>query len=69
MGDMKQQTFSRTWLALAGVLTALEVVFLYEAMLADMADYQKIFGVFVGLAILCFAALLYAVTVVFYGWS
>ena len=66
---MKEQTLSRTWLALAGVLTTLEVVFLYEAMLADLAGYQRIFGVFVGLAILCFAALLYAVTVVFYGWS
>ncbi len=66
---MKAGTLSRSWVALTGVLTLLELIFLYEAMIADMAGYQKIFGVFVGLAILCFAALLYAITVLFYGWN
>ncbi len=66
---MKAGALSRSWLVLAGALIILELVFVYEAMLADLAGSQKIFGVFVGLAILCFAALLYAVSVVFYGWG
>jgi hypothetical protein len=44
----------------------LEVTFLYEAMLADMVGLERVFGVFVGLALLCFAGLLYAVSVVVY---
>jgi len=35
-------------------------------MIADLAGYQKIFGVFLGLAVLCFAALVYVAKVVFY---
>lgn len=66
---MKVGALSRSWFALAGLLIILELVFVYEAMLADLADSQRIFGVFVGLAMLCFAALLYAVSVVFYGWG
>lgn len=54
---------------LAVVLIAFELVFIYEAILADWGGLQKIFGVFAGLAILCFAALLYAVAVVLYGWE
>jgi len=54
---------------MALALTILELVFLYEAILADAADLQKVFGVFAGLAILCFAGLLYSVSVVFYGWD
>jgi hypothetical protein len=46
-------------LVLAGALVALELMFIYEAMLADSADYERVFGVFTGLAILCFAALLF----------
>jgi len=60
---------SRGWLVLAVVLIAFELVFIYEAILADWGGLQKIFGVFAGLAILCFAALLYAVAVVLYGWE
>ena len=60
---------SRGWFAVAIVLTAFELVFLYEAMLGDMTGYQKIFGAFLGLAILSFGALLYAASIVFYGWS
>jgi len=63
---MKTTTLSHSWLGLAGALTLLELIFVYEAMQADLADYQKIFGVFVGLAILCFAALLYSIKAVFY---
>jgi hypothetical protein len=54
---------------LAGVLVVLEFVFVFEAMMADFADYQRMFGVFAGLAILCFAALLYSVSVITYGWD
>jgi len=60
---------SKGWLALAGVLVVLELVFVFEAMMADFADYQRIFGVFAGLAILCFAALLYSVSLITYGWD
>ncbi len=63
---MQTENLSKGWLMLAGLLTVLEVIFLYEAMLADMTGYQKIFGAFVGLAILCFGALLYVVKVVLY---
>jgi hypothetical protein len=54
---------------LAVFLIAFESVFVCEAMLADWGGLQRIFGVFAGLAILCFAALLYAVAVVLYGWE
>ncbi len=57
---------SRSWLVLAGVIILLESIFIYEALLADLADQQRMFGVFAGLAILCFAALLYEMKVVFY---
>lgn len=63
---MANTTLSRSWLALAGLLTLLELIFLYEATQADFANYQRVFGVFVGLAILCFAALLYSAKAVFY---
>jgi hypothetical protein len=66
---LKAVTLSKGWLALAGVLIVLELVFVYEAMMADMADYEHMFGVFAGLAILCFAALLYSVSVRMYGWE
>lgn len=66
MNDLKPAQLSRGWFVLTGVLIALELLFLYEAMQADLAGYQKIFGVFVGLAILCFAALAYSFKVVFY---
>ncbi|MGA8905478.1 MAG: hypothetical protein WB661_10785 [Candidatus Bathyarchaeia archaeon] len=54
---------------MAVLLIILEFAFLYEAMVADMGGYEKIFAAFAGLAILCFAALLYAASVVFYGWD
>ncbi len=63
---MKTEPLSRGWLLLAGVLMAFELLFIYEAMLADIGGYQRIFGVFLGLAILCFASILYAVKVIFY---
>lgn len=63
---MKSTKLSRSWLALAGFLTLLELTFLYEATQADLTGYQRVFGVFAGLAILCFAALLYSTKAVFY---
>lgn len=66
MAEVKSTTVSTSWLALVCVLVLLEVIFLYEAMLADMAGLERVFGVFVGLALLCFAGLLYAVSVVVY---
>jgi hypothetical protein len=65
---LKAQTMSRGWLALAGLLIVCEVLFLYEAVTADMGGYQRIFGVFAGLAILSFAALLYSISTLIYGW-
>jgi hypothetical protein len=65
---LKAETVSRGWLALAGMLIVFEVLFLYEAMIADMGGYQRIFGVFAGLAILSFAALLYSISTLIYGW-
>lgn len=50
----------------ACVLIILELVLIYQAVQADMAGLQRGFGVFVGLAILCFASLLYMVKLVFY---
>jgi hypothetical protein len=64
--NLKTGALSRGWFVLACVLIVFELIFLYEAMQADLAGYQKIFGVFVGLAILCFAALAYSFKVVFY---
>lgn len=66
MTELKTTTVSKSWLALAFVLIVLEAFFVYEAILADMVGLERIFGVFVGLAFLCFAALLYAVSVVVY---
>jgi hypothetical protein len=66
---LKAVSLSKGWLVLAGALIILEILFLYEAIIADMAGLQRIFGVFAGIAILCFAALLYSVSVVFYGWK
>jgi len=63
---LKLVALPRSWLVLAGIITILELLFLYEAMIADLAGYQKIFGVFLGLAVLCFAALVYVAKVVFY---
>ena len=54
------------WLGLVGVLVMLELLFVYEAMLADQSGFQRVFGIFIGLAVLCFAALLYAFKVIFY---
>jgi hypothetical protein len=54
---------------LATVLIVLELLFVYEAMTADMAGLQRVFGVFAGLAIVCFAALLYSVSEITYGWE
>jgi hypothetical protein len=54
---------------LVTVLIVLELLFVYEAMTADMAGLQRIFGVFAGLAIVCFAALLYSASEITYGWE
>jgi len=62
-------SLSRGWLFLAGVLIILEVLFLYEAIVADLTGLQRIFGVFAGLATLCFAVLLFSFSVIFYGWK
>jgi len=64
-----QSTLSNGWLALVTALIVLELLFVYEAMSADMAGLQRIFGVFAGLAIVCFAALLYSVSEITYGWE
>jgi hypothetical protein len=44
----------------------LELALVYQAVQADMSGSQRGFGVFVGLAILCFGSLLYLVKLIFY---
>jgi len=66
MKDLRTRTVSWSWVGLVGVLIVLEWLFVYEALIADMSGLQRVFGVFSGLAILCFAALLYVLRVVFY---
>jgi hypothetical protein len=64
--ELKTAGVPRGWLVLACITVALELIFVYEAALADMAGLQRVFGVFAGLAFLCFAALLYAISMVVY---
>ena len=66
---MIETSLSKGWLAVAGILMILELLFVYEAMIADAAGLDRVFGVFAGLAIVCFAALLYSVSTKFYGWK
>jgi hypothetical protein len=66
MTSLTTRTLARSWVALTGLLLLLEVIFLSEAMLANLSGLQKVFGVFLGLAILSFAGLLYSMKVVFY---
>jgi len=66
MKNLETGTISWGWLGVMGVLIILELLFVYEAMLADLSGLQRVFGVFIGLAVLCFAALLYALRVIFY---
>jgi hypothetical protein len=53
-------------MVLTVLLILLEVVFVWEAMLADLSGLQRVFSVFLGLAILSFGGLLYSIKVVFY---
>ena len=69
MDNPRTDNVSRSWVALAGVLVGLESIFLYEGLIADMGGHERFFAAFAGLAILCFAALLYAAAVVLYGWD
>ena len=69
MDNPKTDNISRGWVGLVGVLIGLEFIFLYEAMIADVGGHERFFAAFAGLAILCFAALLYAASVVLYGWD
>jgi len=48
------------------VMVLLEALFIYEAILADIAGLERIFGVFAGLAFLCFGALLYIASTLVY---
>jgi hypothetical protein len=66
MKNLETETVSWGWLGLMGMLIILELLFVYEAMLADQSGLQRVFGAFIGLAIFCFAALLYALRVIFY---
>ena len=69
MDNSRTDKISRGWVVLVGVLIGLEFIFLYEAMIADVGGHERFFAAFAGLAILCFAALLYAASVVLYGWD
>ena len=63
---MKTMKVSRVWVVLACITVAFELFFVSEAVLADKADLQRVFGVFAGLAFLCFAVLLHAISMVVY---
>jgi hypothetical protein len=64
--ELKTIEVPRGWVVLACIIVAFELFFVYEAVLADMAGLQRVFGVFAGLAFLCFAVLLYAISMVIY---
>ena len=66
MTEPRTRPLARSWVVSACVLIMLELVLIYQAVQADMSGLQRGFGVFVGLAILCFASLLYMVKLVFY---
>lgn len=66
MTEPKTAVVSRSWVVLTFTIVAVELFFVYEAVLADMAGLQRVFGVFAGLAFLCFAVLLYAISMVVY---
>ena len=66
MTELKTIEVPRGWVVLACIIVAFELFFVYEAVLADMAGLQRVFGVFAGLAFLCFAVLLYAISMVVY---
>ena len=66
MANSGKRTLARSWLTLAVVLVLFELLFLYEAMLADLSELQRVFSVFLGLAVLCCAGLLYSLKVAFY---
>lgn len=69
MSDLKTENISRGWVALAGLLIIIELASMYEAVVADLSGYERVFAAFAGLSVFCFAALLYAVAEVFYGWD
>jgi len=64
--ELKTGAMSKGWLTLTSVMVLLEALFIYEAILADMAGLERIFGVFAGLAFLCFGALLYIASTLVY---
>jgi len=69
MDNPRADNVSRGWVGLACVLIGFEFIFLYEAMIGDLGGHERFFAAFAGLAILCFAALVYAAAVVLYGWD
>ncbi len=66
MTQPRTRPLASSWVASACVLIGLELVLIYQAVQADTTGLQKIFGVFVGLAILCFASQIYLVKLIFY---
>ena len=66
MTELETIEVPRGWAVLACILVVFELFFVYEAVLADMAGLQRVFGVFAGLAFLCFAMLLYEISMVVY---
>ena len=66
MAEPRMRSIGRSWVGSAFVLIVLELILVYQAVQADISGPQKVFGVFAGLAILCFASLLYMVKLVFY---
>ena len=66
MNEQSTPPQSRSWMISACVLIVLELILIYQAFQADVSGPQRVFGVFSGLAILCFALLLYMMKLIFY---
>ena len=66
MTQNRTRPLGKSWLLAACVLILVELVLVLGAVSADMSGLQKVFGVLAGLAILCFASLLYMVKLIFY---
>ena len=66
MTEPRIRPLAKSWVVSACVLIVLELVLVYQAVQANVSGLQRVFGVFVGLAIMCFASLLYMLKLVFY---
>jgi hypothetical protein len=62
----RSRDVSSWWLVLLLVFLVLEIAFLAGAYSSSLAGLEKVFGVFTGLILVAFGAILYAGRLVFY---